>query len=158
MRLRVLLTNGKRTVDLIWLDHNGTDIYYGGVGWSDKTSYHASGIRHRKARDGTLSPIQRHHRLDSFSGQLQLCVFGFHTKFVESDAATPYKGKKGDSVIFLDSRSLPDQVGVSLGLLEAGAYAAMLPIHQHLDLRLIHLATNTTPWIYVAINAINGQD
>ena len=129
MRLRVLLTNGTRTVDLIWLKHNGTDIYYGGVGWGDKDSYHASGKRHTKSRTGERSAIQQHHRLDSFQGQLQLCAFGVGTGILKGAAATEYRGRKGDSVIWLDSRSLPSQINISLGLLQVGGYSAMLPVH-----------------------------
>lgn len=151
MRLRVLLTNGSRTVDLIWLEHNGTDIYYGYVGWPEKTSYHASGQRHSRSASGERTPIQAHHRLDQFSAQLQLCAFGFDKEIVRSSLATEYTGKRGDSVIFLDSRSLPQLVNVSLGLVEVGGYNAMLPVHIVSDLRFVHLVTSTVPWIYVMV-------
>ena len=114
----------------------------------------ARALTHNKTKDGVHSPIERHHRLDNFAGQLQLCVFGFHTKIVEAEAVTGYRGKRGDSVIFLDSRSLPEQVGVYLGLLETGAFGAMLPSHPHADVRLVHFATNTIPWIYVKVEAV----
>jgi hypothetical protein len=42
-------------------------------------------------------------------------------------------------------------VSVSLGLLEVGAYGAMLPVHKLWDVRLVHLITNTVPWIYVMV-------
>lgn len=151
MRLRVLMTNGTRTVDLIWLEHNGTDIYYGGVGWTDKDSYHASGKRHTKSKMGKHSEIQEHHRLDNFQGQIQLCTFLFGTGIVEDSEATEYKGKKGDSVIWVDARTLPSQINVSLGLLEPGAYHSILPVHMVADLRMVHLVTNTVPWIYVMV-------
>ena len=150
MRLRVLLTNGTRTVDLIWLRHNGSDVYYGGVGWHDKTSYHATGRRHTKTKSGETE-IQGHHPLNNFKGQLQLCSFAFGTGIVEDATATEYKGKKGDSVIWLDARTLPSQINVSLGLVDVGGYASILPVHEVMDLRLLHLVTSTVPWIYVQV-------
>jgi len=151
MRLRVLLTSGTRTVDVIWLEHNGTDVYYGGVGWPDKDSYHATGVRHSKTLDERRSEIQQHHRLDDFRGQLQLCTFGLGTDIVDSASATEYTGKEGDSVIWLDSRTLPRQINVFLGLLEVGEYQSLLPVHIMYDLRLVHLVTSTIPWIYVMV-------
>lgn len=152
MKLRVLLTNGRRTVDLIWLEHSGRDVYYGGVGWPDKTSYHASGRRHTKDRSGTRSEIQGHQRLDAFTGQLQLCAFGIETGIVNSDTVSDYTGKKRDAVIWLDARTLPTQINVSLGLIEVGAFAAMLPVHRTIDLLSVHFVTSTTPWIYVWVS------
>lgn len=151
--MRVLLTNGKRTVDLIWLEHNGTDIYYGYVGLDQKGSYHATGKRHSKSGSGGFTKIDAHHPLSNFKGQLQLCAFGIPTKIIEAASATEYKGGKGDSVLWLDARTLPELVNVSLGLVEVGGYNAMLPVHTNpsTDLRSVHLITNTVPWIYVMI-------
>ena len=155
MRLRVLLTNGNRTVDLIWLKHNGTDVYYGGVGWNDKTSYHASGKRHTKTTSGDKREIFQHHPLNNFKGQLQLCAFCFSKDIVESADVTEYTGRKGDSVIYLDARTMPDQVNISLGLVEVGNYNSILPVHEIVDLHLVYLVTNTVPWIYVMVADVN---
>lgn len=158
MRLRVLLTDGTRTVDLVWLRHTGTDIYYGGVGWDDKTSYHASGKRHDRSKSGKQSEIEKHHPLNNFKDQMQLCVFEIPTSMVRETAATEYRGKKGDSVIWLDARTLPSsRVGISLGLVEVGGYKSILPVHllkEFVDLRLVHLVTNTVPWIYVMVHTM----
>ena len=152
MRLQVLLTNGKRTVDVIWLDHRGADIYYGFIGWKGKTTYHGSGKRHDHLPSGERTEIQSHHPLNAFCGQLQLCAFGISTAaLLGSEQATDYTGKKGDSVILMDARALPDQVNVSLGLLEVGAHQSILPVHQVANVRLVHLVTHTVPWIYVMV-------
>jgi hypothetical protein len=91
VRLRVLLTDGSRTVEVIWRQHTGTDIYYGNVGWNEKTSYHASGQRHSKRPGQTPSRIESHHPLVAFHGQLQLCAFGLHTGILQSKEAVDYK-------------------------------------------------------------------
>lgn len=156
MRLRVLMTNGTRTVDLIWLEHNGTDIYYGGVGSHTKGSYHASGSRHSKSRGGNRDNIGKWYRLESFKGQIHLISFLVVSGIVESDVVSDYCGKKGDAVIWLDARTLPKQVNVGLGLLEVGAYNALLPLHQVADLRMVHIFTNTVPWIYVMVLGVDN--
>ena len=97
MRLRVLLTNGNRTVDLLWLEHNGTDVYWGCVKGPFKDSYHESGKRHTKYKDGQRRDSSEHHRLDDFSGQLQLDSYAFSTKMEDTDSATEYSGKKSDA-------------------------------------------------------------
>ena len=150
------MTDGKRTVDVIWLTHTGTDIYYNFIGWPGKTSYHASGQRHHKAPGQPDSPIQAHHPLTAFRGQLQLCVFCLDTIMVRDGKGLDYKGKEADAVLWLDTRTLPRQVGLSLGLLEVGAYGAMLPPwpSEHVELRSVHLITNTVPWIYLKVEAI----
>jgi hypothetical protein len=157
MQLRVLMTNGLRTVELIWLEHTGTDIYYGGVGWDTKDSYHASGKRHEKSKTGKGSEMQNYYRLANFKGQLQLCVFAIGTGIVEDSAIIVYKGKKADSIIWLDTRTLPNQINVSLGLLEVGAYHAILPVHLVTDLCMVHLVTNAVPWIYIMVSGEPGS-
>ncbi len=137
MRLRVLLTNGTRTVDLIWLRHSGTDVYFGGVKWDEKTSYHASGKRHSKSGSGERREIGQHHPLSNFKGQLHLSSFSFLTQIVEAADATVYTGEIGDSVIYWDARTLPEQIQVLLGLVEVGGYDSILPVHAlgFIDLR-----------------------
>jgi len=122
MRLRVLLTNGKRTVDLIWLEHKRTDVYYGYVGFGGKHSYHGSGKRHHKKESGETRSFQKHHKLENFTGQFQLVNFGLDKEIVNSERFTTYTGKKGDAILYLDARVLPKQFNVSLGLLEVGSY------------------------------------
>lgn len=158
MRLRVLLTDGSKTTDLIWLEHNGTDIYFGHVGWPGKHSYHASGKRHDKLPDGTRFDCDQHHRLDAFQDQLQLCAFGHYPKRIFDSTTTLYQGKRSDSVLFLDSRGLPDFINISLGLVEVGRYDKLLPVHLTSDLLQVHLITSTKPWIYLMVLAPSAAD
>ena len=111
---------------------------------------------HTKTKSGDRSEIQQHHPLKDFTGQLHLCTFGFDTGIVNDAAGTEYTGKKGDSVIWLDARALPGQINVLLGLVEAGGYASILPMHEIVDLRLLHLVTSTVPWIYVMVAYARG--
>ncbi len=151
MRLRVLLTNGTRTIDLIWLAHNGTDVYYGYVNSTWKSSYHEKGQRHSKSVQGDYSRIESHCPLKEFKGQLQLCCFGFCSKIVESTKVADFSRKKSDAILYLDTRTLPETVNISLGFLEPGNYNAILPVHEHSTLRQIFLVTNTVPWIYLMV-------
>lgn len=152
MRLRVLLTNGSRTVDLIWLRHTGTDVYYGFVGANGKDSYHESGARHRRDEDGKLYPMSPHQPLDQFTGQLFLSGFGFHRDIVKSEERTQFQGKKSDAVLYLDTRTLPEQPNVMFGLLEPGNYPAILPVHG-IPGSLLHVSiiTSVSPWIYAMV-------
>ena len=158
MRFRLLLTNGTRTVDAIWAEHTGQDLYYGFAGADFKDSYHASGRRHMKWKDGKTLPIQNHQPLDKFTNQLQLCAFGLTTVLDQYPAAVNYAGKKGDSVVYLDTRTLPALLSVSFGLVECNNLGAMLPVAHHHDVRLIHIVSSTVPWIYVKIHAIRAGD
>lgn len=151
MRLRILLTDGQRTVDLFWLIHNGTDIYYGAVGDNWKDSYHASGKRHMKSLNGGYGKIESHHPLEDLIEQMQLITFAFSTNIVRSSNAAEFSGKKADVFTFLDSRTLPAQVNVAVGLLEPGNYSAMLPVHLVSDLKQVVFITSTRPWIYVMV-------
>jgi hypothetical protein len=151
MRLRVLLTNGSRTVDLLWLRHTGSDIYYGFVGSGSKHSYHESGARHFKNEDGEIQPYSAHHPLRQLSGQLQLSTFGFHRNIVESEEKSEFVGKKSDAVLYLDSRTLPEQPNVMFGLLEPGNYGAILPVHATGSFLHISIITAVTPWIYTMV-------
>lgn len=155
MRFRLLLTDGSRTVDVIWADHTGTDFYYGFIGADNKSSYHSSGVRHTKWKTGERFSADRHHRLDSFSGQLQLCAFGIHTNLKIYPQEAEYTGKKGDSIVYLDTRTLPEFLSISLGLVECNNLAAMLPVAPGHDVRLIHVVPSTAPWIYVKVHAIS---
>lgn len=140
---------------MIWADHTGTDLYYGFVGADNKSSYHASGARHTKWKTGERVSADRHHRLDSFSEQLQLCAFGVHTDLEKYPQAAEYTGKKGDSIVYLDVRTLPGFLSISFGLVECNNLGAMLPVFPGHDVRLIHVVPSTIPWIYVSVHAIS---
>lgn len=157
MRLRFLLTNGKRTIDVIWVEHTGTDIYYGYVGAENKYSYHASGQRHTKFVDGTMIKAEPHHRLDAFRDQLQLCAFGLSTAVLDTPHRQVFTGRKGDSIVYLDARTLPTFMSISLGLVEVNNLAAMLPVAPWHDVRLMHIVPSTAPWIYINVHAIQPE-
>ena len=157
MRFRLLLTNGNRVVEAIWAEHTGQDLYYGFVGSDNKSSYHASGARHTKWTSGETSIAQRHHRLDAFQDQLQLCAFGVETDLSRYSDAAEHSGKKGDSIVYLDTRTLPSFLSISFGLVECNNLGAMLPVAQHHDVRLIHIVSSTVPWIYVNVHAVRTE-
>jgi hypothetical protein len=82
-----------------------------------------------------------------------LCAFGLHTGILQSKEAVDYRWKTADEVLWLDARVLPRQVGISLGLVEVGGYAEMLPLPriQEIELRSVHIITSTVPWIYLQV-------
>lgn len=155
MRFRLLLTDGTRTVDVIWAEHTGDDLYYGFIGADNKSSYHASGTRHTRWKTGERVSAERHHRLDSFKAQLQLCAFGVHTDLGKYPQMAQYNGKKGDSIVYLDTRTLPEFLSISFGLVESNNLGTMLPVVPWHDVRLIHIVPSTVPWIYVIVHAIS---
>ena len=152
MRLRVLLTNGSKTVDLLWLRHTGSDIYYGFVGHSRKFSYHASGVRHMKGGTEKRLVYDKHHPLDKFVGHFYLGGIVCHQgRIMDSERGTEFRGKKSDAAVFLDSRTLPDMLSISFGLLEPGSLRSIPKYHTVADVKQLSIVTSTNPWIYVMV-------
>lgn len=145
------MTDGNRTVDLAWVVHNGTDVYYGTLGSPWKDSYHASGKRHMKSAHGDLAEIESHLPLEEFVGQLQLCTFGFPRDIVKDKSTADFTGKKGDATLYLDARCLPEYINVSVGFLEPGNYSAILPMHLVCEFLQLVLITSTNPWVYLTV-------
>ena len=80
MYFNVLITNGKDIRRLIWLKHTGQDVYCGYIGADNKYTYHCSGKKHQKFKDGRCIKYQDHLPLNNFKGCHQICTFGFSTQ------------------------------------------------------------------------------
>jgi hypothetical protein len=124
MRARILLTDGTRTLDLFWVEHDGSDVYCGTTRVEDKSSYHASGKVHsdfagQRRAHGWHSPLRDLRGSFYLSGLTIDDIDVFIGSMSESWAFT---GKKADAVLLVDSRALPRdaQVQISFGLVEAG--------------------------------------
>lgn len=75
MRTRVLVTDGKNTIQVYWVEHTGSDVYFGMSGINGKRSYHASGKQHsnyfgKKLDDGTGIPLKEIKRVRPLSNLL----------------------------------------------------------------------------------------
>ena len=164
MRMRILYTDGTKTLDLFWLTHDGTDVYHGTPGEAAKMSYHRSGKVHRTEK-GQRSGEQRRCPLKEAKWPSHLVTKALVNSprwFEEHDHGYVYSGKKSDAVLVIDSRSLPEHsqlncvVGLvqpqELGLLSALAQVSQqttnLPDHEPLQ---ILVATNVVPWVYVVL-------
>lgn len=154
MRLRVLLTNGKKTADLYWMMHNGTDLYYGLAGSDWKDSYHASGVRHSKSKQGEFEKRPHSSRLDSIDRVMCLESIGCSPKYLETDFLPQYTGKKANAVLYIDTRTLPQQISIAVCLVPPGQLnLAMLPILP--GLMQILTVTNTNPWVSLMLTDVN---
>jgi hypothetical protein len=160
MRVRVLCTNGLRTVDLFWLSHDGKDVYCGQPGFKGHRSYHESRKLHDRTQDSIhgeswqapLSQLKQQFHLTSI-------VLGNSSEWVKAVAESyVYKGGKSDSVLVIDSRSIPEGqlLNVAVGLLEPGNFQVLGSLLHSLEdigteTKQVLLSTAVTPWVYVML-------
>jgi len=160
MRLRLVVSDGEEKIDLIWLEHTGKDIYYGFVGNPSKMTYHESGYRHYKTKDGELEKFTPDQPLSEFKGQRQLCSFLFNPKSAnDKKVGKNFTGKKADTVVYLDARTLPSIIGVTLGLIDNISLNSLLSPSRikDIDMKQVHLITNVEPWIFVTIHGMKNE-
>jgi len=164
MRMRVLFTDGTVTEDLLWLVHDGTDVYCGETKSSFKWTYHASGKVHTK-EDGEELGGTWQVPLAVLQGYFPPGSFGFRSS--KAWFSTPsakgdlrYRGGKSDATIVIDSRTIPDRqfVNVQLLLIEPGNLASLGPLLNPSSSGLMDvkphqllLATAVQPWIAVLL-------
>lgn len=125
MKAKLLYTNGERIAELFWVTHTGTDVYCGMPKSDRKLSYHASGKLHIKS-SGKEQSTNWVAPLKEMKGYFHLNTIGFQNSRKWDDGAyrsLAYSNSKIDNAIFIDSRSIPDKMGVNVavGLLEPGA-------------------------------------
>jgi hypothetical protein len=160
MRVRILYTNGQKTVDLFWLSHDGKDVYCGSPGFEGHRSYHKSGEVHSKTSKSTqdegwhapLSQLKRQFHLTTIA-------LGNSPEWFKGVAETHvYKGGKSDSVLVIDSRSIPEgqPINVAVGLLEPGNFKVLGSILRSLketgtEAKQLLLSTAVVPWVYIML-------
>ena|SRR5215831_12561581 len=169
MQMRVLITNGVRTIDLFWLSHDGTDVYCGQPRFDGKRTYHASGKIHSTV-EGEKVDEAWHTPLRDLKGQFHLTTIALSNSAQWFETVAPryeYSKKKGDALLLIDSRTIPDGVSlnVSVGLLErgnTGVLDLMLLSGEAEDSSLsaqqVLLATSVDPWVYVILYWLNTQN
>jgi hypothetical protein len=164
MRVRILITNGRRTVDVFWVEHTGKDVYCGATKSSGKRSYHGSGKVH--FTDGGVRTSEGWHvPLRDLKGQFHLTSInvGNARGFVQAvHTRLDYSGKKADAVLLIDARQIPTnvQTSIAIGLVEPGNGAVLgkLISHNHEDAELkissrqALISTCTNPWVYAIVS------
>jgi len=171
MRVRVLFTNGTRTIDLFWLKHDGSEVYCGQSGFAAKRSYHASGKVHSTS-NAVRTDEGWHTPLRDFKKQFHLTTIALSNSarwFDAVDSKYDYSGRMSDAVLVIDSRSIPEQVqiNVSIGLLEPGRMdilhglllqpteaIASFPV----SAKQLLLSTAVEPWVYVVFYWVSQVD
>jgi hypothetical protein len=159
-RVRVVLTDGQRTVDFAWLRHAGKQVVCGAPNDPEHVTYPRDGRVHitteegsKKRRRGffTLPPVP----LQGFHGQHGLLTLGLAEPILQSFDLVPFRHQAQDTIAFLDLRAFrPDAaVMVDLGLVEAG-HADQLNFA--FKVQQILLVTSVTPWVYLAAGTEAG--
>lgn len=124
MRARILVTDGSRTIDLFWVEHDGDNVYCGTSKFDGKRSYHGSGKIH-STKDGKKEHEAWHTPLKKLKKTFHLTSINIGNADAFVKAAAPryeYSGRKSDAVLLIDTRSIPDdvQTNIMIGLVEPG--------------------------------------
>lgn len=163
MHARILLTNGRRTYDHLWLQHRGTDIYWGYPHIDLKSSYHRAGQLHTKS-DGVKTDVAQCVPLAQLKGYFHLVTTGAMSSSVIDtiDPVFEYTGTKADALVTVDLRTLPAgaAANIGIGLIEAGNLAAvgslLSPANEYGGLKVepqqLLIATSVSPWVSVAVH------
>lgn len=158
IRVRVVLTDGARSVDEAYVIRKGFDFYYGRTKGHEQHAYHASGQHHvkdvssgKKKRVGRYIPPEE---LNGPHGLITWAVPNWPNRMQFPDTERDYTGKKADHVINLDVRSVPEDacINILLGLVAPSALAGLgrgssskFVCHE------LHVATCDPPWIFVEL-------
>lgn len=157
MRTRILLTDGPRVTDFFWVEHSGTDVYFGPVGRDSKISYHAQGEIHEK-REGRLLWRYQSVPLRELRGYQQLAALGFGGRELGSMPA--FEGKKSDTALWIDLRVVPagSTLNVLIGLVEPRNGQAIQSLIEpsssdssSFEPKQLMIATAVEPWVFAVI-------
>jgi hypothetical protein len=161
MRTRILVTDGINTIDVYWIEHTGSDLYFGFSKANGKRSYHASGKQH-STYGGTRDHEGVGLPLNEFKGILPLSnmrIGKLADQIKTRINSQRYSGKKSDNVLLLDARTAPRHAEghVEIGLIEPTNLSMLnLRLKKHKISNLgemipqqVLLATSELPWIYV---------
>lgn len=159
MKLRVQFTNGKKFVDLYWLEFRKNDLYYGYSQLVDsdkaKYSYHESGQMHIKIGEEIICK-DKSIPLGEFKGVMQLSGFGLDNKEIRFSRADDVKSKKKDVRLIVDSRTLPKNTMFyfMIGIVEPDKCfnlfeERILPPFLRDKTKQILICTEVNPWVWV---------
>jgi hypothetical protein len=159
MRARILYTNGQKTTNLVWIEHNGTDVYSGVPGFPVKSSYHESGKYHTDS-NGERQHHEMQTPLKELKTDFSLGTIAFMNSKEYFEVVSDkflYTGKKGDVTLTVDSRTLPENLTLNIqyGLLPAGRLdllqAAISGISSFTSVKQVLVATSVEPYVYALL-------
>jgi len=171
MYTRVLYTNGRETIKLLWILHKGSDVFYGFYGHSGHKTYHSSGQHHHTSNTGDHSDIRRQIPLHQLQGVASLTALNFrntprvfHSPLKRRYDATKRKSR-ADAILMIDSRAIPDnrQVTIWIGLLEAGngqALTELIARRKHAGIAVdshLLIAIQRSPWVWALVSWIGEE-
>jgi hypothetical protein len=157
VRIRVALADGTKTVDLGWLNHTGSNVYWF-TDSDDHRSYHRSGRVHdvyagqkRNKHDGVP--------LADLSGDFHLSSVGIFGNDISGWATeSRFSGRESDPAIVFDTRGLPsdDWIHVSVALVEPRRYDVVDRLTRTMqrvgfEVRQVIFLQNVTPWVYFVL-------
>jgi hypothetical protein len=156
MQTKILLTNGKKFIDVFWLSHDGRDIYCGPTFSDSKRSYHSSGKVHSRF-SGELYNEKNHIPLANFAGEFLLdglSIANVPLWFDETIGFREFRGRKADIFLVIDLRTIPSDVTINIriGLLEPWRTDLLVSQINSLDIQQMLIATSVRPWIYTVVH------
>jgi hypothetical protein len=169
MYTRVLYTNGRETIKLLWVMHKGSDVIYGFYGVSGHMSYHSSGQHHHTSNTRDHSDIRRQIPLRQLQGVEPLTSLNFRNtpRVFHSPLNRQYdpsrRKSRADAILMIDSRAIPDdrQVTIWIGLLEEGNGKALTDLMAKrklagttVDSHLL-IAMRHSPWVWASVSWIS---
>jgi hypothetical protein len=161
MRARVIYTDGQQAVDLLWLSHDGKDVYCGQPGFDEKRTYHESGKVHSH-HQGVRKDEGWHAPLKEIKKQFHLRTIALYSStewFNNVSERVKYSGGKSDAVLTIDARSIPANtlINISIGLLEPGRFdilQGMVTMNNEfipLTSKQFLVSTEVKPWVYTVL-------
>ncbi|MFQ5951310.1 MAG: hypothetical protein ACE5KH_04415 [Candidatus Geothermarchaeales archaeon] len=156
-RIEVLATDGAKSVRLLWFTREKDDLYWGPLiqGLDSHGSYHASGVRHftyRSDKGKKVGTGEWHWpRLDEFAGIAQL-TGSTSRKDLTHIPWVPYKGKRVDEAIWIDTRGIAsDWMFINVLLLEPKRFDLLKGLGGAYPGSYLHISISIKPWLVVEV-------
>ena len=153
--VRVLLTDGEKTVKLAWVKHTGDELYLGpafafkqgGLPRDIHFSYHSSGCRTAPTNSlvAPLSPMAR------ITGHVVVLTMWIRSGAINDEYGRPFRGQKSEDDFLIDVRTIPQSgANILIGLLEPGREEA-LQRHPDFEVRQSSIVRNVSPWLVISL-------
>ena len=154
-RVKILLTDGERTVNLAWVEHNGDNLYLGpalafqqgGLPLDHHFSYHSTGRRTVPTNSivAALPPIRK------ITGHVAVLTMWIQPDLINREYVKPFKGKMSQDDFLIDARSIPQSgANILIGLLEPGKDEE-LPRHSDFEIRQKMIVRSVSPCLAISL-------